>query len=67
MDALREVCGPKKTHYNRFVRRAEKGIWTGLFEALARAEALPAQALLASALKAHRCVPRGNGWSKVRQ
>jgi transposase len=28
-----EVYGPKKTLYNRFVRWAAKGVWTGLFEA----------------------------------
>ena len=29
--------GPRKTLYNRFVRWAEKGVWVGVFEALAQA------------------------------
>ena len=29
--------GPKKTLYNRFVRWAEEGVWTNLFQALAQA------------------------------
>ena len=36
-DAPREVYGPKKTLYNRFVRWAAKGVWVGLFETLAQA------------------------------
>ena len=35
-DAPREVYGPKKTLYNRFVRWAAKGVWVGLFETLAQ-------------------------------
>ncbi len=31
----REVFGPKKTLYNRFVRWAERGIWEGVFSTLA--------------------------------
>ena len=27
--------GPRKTHYNRYVRWAAKGVWVQLFEALA--------------------------------
>jgi transposase len=47
--------GPKKTRYNRFVRWAEKGVWTTLFEALAQAGGPPAQDLIdSSAVKAHR-------------
>src|SRR5271157_4038373 len=30
--------GPKKTLYNRFVRWAEKGVWTNLFQARAHAQ-----------------------------
>jgi hypothetical protein len=32
-----ELYGPKKTLYNRFVRWAVKGVWTGVFETLASA------------------------------
>ena len=47
--------GPKKTLYNRFVRWAEKGVWIGLFHALAQAGGPPAQVLIdSSAVKAHR-------------
>ena len=34
-DCPREVYGPKKTLYNRFVRWAERGIWERIFSALA--------------------------------
>ncbi len=34
-DCPREVYGPKKTLYNRFVRWAERGIWENIFSALA--------------------------------
>ena len=55
-DVPTEVYGPKKTLYNRFVRWAAKGVWTGLFEALASAGGPPAQVLIdSSAVKAHRC------------
>lgn len=40
-DCPREVYGPKKTLYNRFVRWAERGIWDGIFSALAGAEDTP--------------------------
>src|SRR5262245_185370 len=40
-DCPREVYGPKKTLYNRFVRWSERGVWEGIFGALAGAEATP--------------------------
>lgn len=33
-----DVYGPKKTLYNRFVRWSERGIWEGIFSALAGSE-----------------------------
>ena len=43
-DCPREVYGPKKTLYNRFVRWAERGIWERIFSALAGGEdARPSQ------------------------
>ncbi|MDF9790626.1 transposase [Methylorubrum extorquens] len=52
-DAPREIYGPKKTLYNRFVRWAAKGIWRDLFETLARAGWPPSQVLIdSSAVKA---------------
>jgi transposase len=66
-DAPREVYGPKKTLYNRFVRWAAKGVWTGLFEVLASADGPPAQVLLdSSAVKAHRCASGGKGGRKAK-
>lgn len=59
--------GPKKTLYNRFVRWAEKGVWTALFHALAQVGGPPAQVLIdSSALKAHRSVFGGKGGRKIR-
>ena len=40
-DCPREVYGPKKTLYNRFVRWAERGIWERIFSALAGGEDAP--------------------------
>ncbi len=40
-DAPRDLYGPKKTLYNRFVRWAAKGGWIGLFETLAQAGGRP--------------------------
>ena len=45
-DAPREVYGPRKTLYNRFVRRAAKVVWGDLFEILARAGGPPSQVLI---------------------
>src|SRR3954453_23859420 len=66
-DAPAEIYGPKKTLYNRFVRWAAKGVWTGLFEALASAGGPPAQVLIdSSAVKAHRCASGGKGGRRAR-
>ena len=60
--------GPKKTLYNRFVRWAEKGVWIGLFYALASAGGPPAQVLIdSSAVKAHRSASGGKGGRKIRR
>ena len=66
-DAPREVYGPKKTLYNRFVRWAAKGGWVGLFETLAKAGGPPSQVLIdSSAVKAHRCAAGGDGGSRAK-
>lgn len=66
-DAPRDVCGPKRTHCNRFVRWRAKGIRADLFETLAQAGGPPFQVLVDStAVKAHRCAAGGKGGSKVR-
>ena len=59
--------GPKKTLYNRYVRWAAKGIWVGLFQALAQADGPPDQVLLdSSAVKAHRSAAGGKGGRKIK-
>ena len=66
-DVPTEVYGPKKTLYNRFVRWAAKGVWTGLFEALASAGGPPAQVLIdSSAVRAHRCASGAKGGSRAK-
>ena len=61
-DAPRDLYGPKKTPYNRFVRWAAKGVWVELLETLARAGGPPSQVLIDStAVKAHRCAAGGKG------
>lgn len=66
-DAPREVYGPKKTLYNRFVRWAAKGVWVGLFETLAQAGGPPSQVLIDStAMKAHRCAAGGKRGSRAK-
>ncbi|WP_395666308.1 IS5 family transposase [Methylocella sp.] len=64
IDAPQEY-GPRKTLYNRFVRWAEKGVWTALFQALAQAGGPPAEVLIdSSAVKAHRSAAGGKGGRK---
>ena len=60
--------GPRKTLYNRFVRWAQKGVWVGLFEALAQAGGPPSQVMIdSSAVKAHRSAAGGKGGRKIRR
>jgi transposase len=61
------VYGPKKTLYNRFVRWAAKGVWVDVFHALASAGCPPAEVLIDSAVKAHRCASGGKGGNSVRR
>lgn len=69
-----EVYGPHKTLYNRyktlynrFVRWAAKGVWIGVFDALASAGGPPAQVLIdSSTVKAHRCASGGKGGNSAR-
>lgn len=63
-----ELYGPHKTLYNRFVRWSDKGVWTGVFHALAQAGGPPAEVLIdSSAVKAHRCAAGGKGGSARRR
>ena len=58
-DCPREVYGPKKTLYNRFVRWAERGIWERIFSALAGGEDVPDRLFIDSTrIKVHRCARR---------
>ena len=60
--------GPRKTLYNRYVRWAAKGVWVGLFHALAQAGGPPEQVLIdSSAVKAHRSASGGKGGRKTRR
>jgi transposase len=60
--------GPKKTLYNRYVRWAEKGVWSSLFHTLASAGGPPVQVLIdSSAVKAHRSASGGKGGRKLRR
>ena len=62
------VYGPRKTLYNRFVRWAEKGVWSDVFHALSSAGGPPAEVLIdSSAVKAHRCASGGKGGSAARR
>ena len=59
-DCPREVYGPKKTLYNRFVRWAERGIWERIFSALAGGEDAPDRLFIDSTcIKVHRCAGGG--------
>ena len=61
-DCPREVYGPKKTLYNRFVRWAERGIWERIFSALAGGEDVPDRLFIDSTcIKVHRCAGGGKG------
>jgi len=60
--------GPRKTLYNRFVRWADKGVWVGLFEALAQSGGPGMQLMIdSSAVKAHRSAAGGKGGRKIRR
>ena len=61
-DCPREIYGPKKTLYNRFVRWAERGIWEGIFRALAGEADAPDRLFIdSSCIKVHRCAGGGKG------
>ena len=57
-DCPREVYGPKKTLYNRFVW-AERGIWE--LSALAGGEDAPDRLIDSTCIKVHRCAGGGKG------
>ena len=62
------VYGPKKTLYNRFVRWSERGIWEGIFSALAGVGDTPDRLFIdSSCIKVHRCAggAKGGPWPMV--
>lgn len=67
-DCPRDVYGPKKTLYNRFVRWSERGIWERVFGALAGDEDAPDRLFIDSTcIKVHRCAggAKGGPWPMV--
>lgn len=59
--------GPRKTLYNRFQRWANKGTWSGIFQALANAGGPSAQLLIdSSAVRAHRSAAGGKRGNSTR-
>jgi transposase len=64
-DCPEQVYGPKKTLYNRFVRWAQRGIWEGIFTALAGADDAPDRLFIdSSCIKVHRTAggAKGGPW-----
>ncbi|MAO91448.1 MAG: DDE transposase, partial [Rhodospirillales bacterium] len=64
---LPERYGPRTTVYNRYVRWGERGVWKGIFDALAEEVEDSLLFIDASIVKAHRAASgskRGN-WQKV--
>jgi len=60
--------GPKKTLYNRFVRWADRGVWEGIFHALAGQEDIPDRLFIdATLVRAHRSAggEKGGPWPMV--
>ena len=54
--------GPKKTLYNRYMRWAERGVWEGIFSAIAGADGAPDRLMIDSTIvKAHRSSGGGKG------
>jgi transposase len=67
-DCPREVYGPKKTLYNRFVRWSERGVWERIFRELATIPDMPGRLFLDSTcIKVHRCAggAKGGPWLMV--
>jgi transposase len=60
--------GPPTTIYNRFTRWAERGVWEGLFRALAsRGRSDDTQMIDSTHIKAHRSASGGKGGSRNRR
>ena len=60
--------GPRKTLYDRFVRRAAKGVWEKLFLALSEGGGPPSALRIdATHVKAHRSAAGGEGGARRRR
>lgn len=64
---LPERCGPYTTVYIRYVRWGERGIWRGIFEALATECQDALMFVNSSTVKAHRLATgtKGGSWAKA--
>jgi transposase len=64
---LPERYGPRTTVYNRYVRWGRRGIWKGIFDALAKEEEDSLVFIDASIVKAHRAAAgaKKGGFAKV--
>jgi transposase len=59
--------GPRTTVYNRYARWARRGIWRGVFEALAKTSEDSLLFIDASIIKAHRAATgaKGGNWRRI--
>ena len=64
---LPERYGPRTTVYNRYVRWGRRGVWKGIFDALAKEEEDSLVFIDASIVKAHRAAAgaKKGGFAKV--
>ena len=64
---LPERYGPRTTVYNRYARWARRGIWRGVFEALAKTNQDSLLFIDASIVKAHRAATdaKGGNWRRI--
>ena len=59
--------GPHTTIYNRYVRWAKRGVWSGIFDALSRDCKDALVFVVSSIVKAHRAASgaKGGNWRRV--
>lgn len=66
--ALPDEYGPYTTVFNRYNRWSKRGLWQGIFTALAACAGPPAVVMLdSSAVKVHRSASGAKGGSEVRR
>lgn len=66
--AVPEVYGPRTTLFNRFNRWSQRGIWQGLFAALAACSDPPLEAMIDSTtVRAHRSAAGAKGGSRIKR